>query len=51
MKKYEYKIKILSILITHSELEDTLNKLGSEGWELCVFIENSMYIFKREIIE
>ena len=34
LQKWEYKVEALSTRALHSE-EKKLNKLGSEGWELC----------------
>jgi hypothetical protein len=46
MKKFEYKT-----IIPRSEFSnDTLNKLGSEGWEL-ILVNGVKWIFKREIEE
>lgn len=46
MKKFEYKT-----IIPRSEFNnETLNKLGLEGWEL-ITINGVKWIFKREIEE
>lgn len=41
MKKYEYKIVSLSILFC--EIEEELNRLGEEGWEV-YFVRKKEYI-------
>lgn len=34
--------------ITGNMTDDELNRMGKEGWELCVFVPNRMaWIFKR----
>jgi hypothetical protein len=54
LPKWEYKVKTVSALNLDHE-EASLNKLGSEGWELCATERNSLtgakgvtfIIFKR----
>lgn len=43
MKKYEYKIVALQIV--HQDIEEELNKLGEEGWEV-YFCRNKNLILK-----
>jgi hypothetical protein len=47
MQKWEYRIEHL-IGFT-STIEDTLNALGREGWELITELDNDYYIFKRPL--
>lgn len=47
---YEYKVKTLSFY-SNKELEDLLNEMGNNAWELCnidTVTERSVYIFKRK---
>ena len=46
MKRYEYKIvsKLFNV-------EDKLNTLGSQGWELIAIDNHVDYVFKREMNE
>ena len=58
MKKYEYKViskgthaalNDKKIAEMRFEMENELNKLGLEGWELIQW-KNNMLIFKREMV-
>jgi predicted GTPase len=56
MKKYEYKVVMLRMPATLSQekfsriIEEQLNELGEEGWELCSVQNRSAYL-KRELLE
>ena len=34
---------------TTREIEDYLDKLGNDGWELCGIMQGYVYIFKKEL--
>jgi len=57
MKKFEYKVVVIPVNVTLTakqhyktadEIENVMNELGKEGWEL-VQKADSMYYFKRAI--
>lgn len=48
--KYEYNVKELGT----TNLEEMLNELGAEGWELSGVLTHTMnaqYVFKRELLK
>jgi hypothetical protein len=47
-KKFEYKTVDMSRVYIH-KLENELNKLGAEGWELVLRKDQYLYLFKREL--
>ena len=54
MKKFEYIVVRLSLSYNGSEIEDELDKLGRENWELVSVVKENVtliYFFKREIKE
>lgn len=48
MKRFEYKELTYETFLSTKDRTDTLNKLGSEGWEL-IAVYRGMYVFKREL--
>ena len=50
MEKYEYKFLNYPSGINIAEVEDTLNDLGLDGWNL-ITVAGTSFIFKRLIVE
>ena len=53
MKKFEYKVIpdfMDKEFLPQTALENKLNKLGAEGWELVQYVNHS-FVFKREITD
>lgn len=48
-QKWEYKL-VPSNLITIDIMQDKLNQLGKEGWELVAVSPTGAYTFKRPLI-
>lgn len=49
-KKYEYKVmNMLQLKEIDSNVEEALNSLGFEGWELCGLMLDGPMVFKREL--
>lgn len=49
-KKYEYKVmNMLQLKAIDSNVEEALNSLGFEGWELCGLMLDGPMVFKREL--
>lgn len=48
-QKWEYKL-VTSNLITIDIMQDILNQLGNEGWELVATAPSGAYVFKRPLI-
>ena len=46
MKKWEYKIEWFTSTINDEEIQEKINKLGSEGWELV-----SVSAYKNSYVE
>ena len=54
MKKWEYMTRIWSLKKKQVDIDEDLNTLGGEGWEICgTYRLNSdvVYTFKKEIQE
>lgn len=46
--KYQYKIIVDTNMLRWDYIEETLNEIGEEGWELVNLINNAtVFIFKR----
>jgi hypothetical protein len=50
MKKFEYMIINLDGVMPH-RIEEYLNDLGKQGWELVCISPSSSYVFKREKVD
>lgn len=51
MNKWEYKTFSYELWNEDTTLEETLNRLGEEGWQLCAYQQNmntGLGILKRE---
>lgn len=49
-KKYEYKaMNMLQLKAIDCNVEEALNILGFDGWEMCGLLQNGLMVFKREL--
>ena len=49
MKTFEYLVEFLNIVGKSKEkIEEDLNRLGNDGWELVTVSPDSIYTFKRK---
>jgi hypothetical protein len=45
-KKWGYKLVKFELAVSYQEIEEEINKLGEQGWEL-IAIEYQVWVFKR----